>query len=227
MLQNQAGNLYTLFWTCNQHTINMNLSVFIASSFKITVFLPLATLKRGKLTEGDRDGPMVHHDYPLQYGVLVSGMHCRLHPQRTRLFHFIRNGLPFEGLVGTAVFNKSWIRSCATTCTFWAPVCQGGPNSVSDGVLLISFPVLADAIRSWLTNFDTAHRHDPTNSPSFLRFFPLPGPWGKLSIFTVRICPDSNHNEMTPCALSACNTYVDDDGLDTDYALDEWETFDP
>ncbi|XP_022110750.1 CTD small phosphatase-like protein 2 isoform X2 [Acanthaster planci] len=38
---------------------------------------------------------------------------------------------------------------------------------------------------------------------------------------------DSNHNEMMPCSLSACNTYVDDDGLDADYALDEWETFDP
>ncbi len=39
---------------------------------------------------------------------------------------------------------------------------------------------------------------------------------------------DSNHNELVPCAMSACNTYVDEEGMDPEYGLeDDWETFDP
>ncbi|XP_033624645.1 CTD small phosphatase-like protein 2 isoform X2 [Asterias rubens] len=43
-----------------------------------------------------------------------------------------------------------------------------------------------------------------------------------------KMITDSNHNEVTQCSLSACNTYVEeDDSLDSDYSLEEWETFDP
>ncbi len=42
-----------------------------------------------------------------------------------------------------------------------------------------------------------------------------------------KMITDSNHNEVTQCSISACNTYVEDDSLDSDYSLEEWETFDP
>ncbi|XP_072020149.1 CTD small phosphatase-like protein 2-A isoform X2 [Amphiura filiformis] len=39
---------------------------------------------------------------------------------------------------------------------------------------------------------------------------------------------DSNHNELVSCAMSACNTYVEDESMDPEYGLeDDWETFDP